>query len=62
MISVVGQSFIAQYKAIYRNCENLNTVTNIHIQPEHMQPIEFDKMVSQILNCENLRWILFKKI
>ncbi|GEN71124.1 DUF4138 domain-containing protein [Chryseobacterium lathyri] len=45
IITVVGQSFIAQYKAVYRNSENLNTVTNIHIQPEEMQPIEFDKMV-----------------
>ncbi|WP_292008871.1 conjugative transposon protein TraN [Chryseobacterium sp.] len=45
IITVVGQSFIAQYKAVYRNPENLNTVTNIHIQPEEMQPIEFDKMV-----------------
>lgn len=44
IITVVGQSFIAQYKAVYRNPDNLNTVTNIHIQPEAMQPIEFDKM------------------
>ena len=45
IITVVGQSFIAQYKAVYRNGDNLNTVTNIHIQPEAMQPVEFDKMV-----------------
>lgn len=45
IITVVGQSFIAQYKTVYKNSENLNTVTNIHIQPEAMQPIEFDKMV-----------------
>ncbi|MCQ4139522.1 DUF4138 domain-containing protein [Chryseobacterium sp. EO14] len=45
LITVVAQSFIAQYKAIYRNSENLNTVTNIHIQPEDMQPIEMDKMI-----------------
>lgn len=45
IITVVGQSFITQYKAVYRNADNLNTVTNIHIQPEAMQPIEFDKMV-----------------
>ena len=44
IITVVGQSFIAQYKAVYRNSENQNTVTNFHIQPEDMQPIEFDKM------------------
>ena len=43
IITVVGQSFIAQYKAIYRNSENKNTVTNIHIQSEEMQPIELDK-------------------
>ncbi|WP_317169850.1 MULTISPECIES: DUF4138 domain-containing protein [unclassified Chryseobacterium] len=30
---------------MYSNSENLNTVTNIHIQPEAMQPIEFDKMM-----------------
>ncbi|MPT32513.1 MAG: DUF4138 domain-containing protein [Chryseobacterium sp.] len=45
IITVVGQSFIAQYKAVYRNADNLNTVTNIHIQAEAMQPIEFDRMV-----------------
>lgn len=45
IITVVGQSFIAQYRAIYRNPENLNTITNIHIQSEDMQPIEFEKMV-----------------
>jgi len=45
IITVVGQSFIAQYKAVYRNADNLNTVINIHIQPEAMQPIEFDRMV-----------------
>ncbi|PTT37543.1 conjugative transposon protein TraN [Chryseobacterium sp. HMWF028] len=44
VITVVAQSFIAQYKAVYRNSENLNTITNIHIQPEAMQPIEFDKL------------------
>lgn len=44
VITVVGQSFIAQYKAVYRSPENLNIVTNIYIQPEDMQPIEFDKM------------------
>lgn len=44
IITVVGQSFIAQYKAVYRNSKDRNTVTNIHIQPEDMQPVEFDKM------------------
>ena len=61
VISVVGQSFIAQYKAIYRNCENLNTVTNIHIQPEHMQPIEFDKMVFSNLELRKFAMDIIQK-
>ncbi len=44
VITVVAQSFIAQYKVVYRNQDNLNTMTNIHIQPEAMQPLEFEKM------------------
>lgn len=44
IITVVGQSFIAQYKVVYSNPEDRNTVTNIHIQPEDMQPVEFDRM------------------
>lgn len=37
--------FIAQYKAVYKNSETRSTITNVHIQPEAMQPIEFNKMV-----------------
>jgi hypothetical protein len=44
VITVVAQSFVAQYKVVYRNQDNLNTITNIHIQPEAMQPVEFEKM------------------
>lgn len=43
IITVVGQSFIAQYRAVYRDTENLNIVTNIHIQPDQMQPLELAK-------------------
>ena len=61
VITVVGQSFIAQYKAIYRNSENLNTVTNIHIQPEDMQPIEFDKMVFSNLELRKFAMDIIQK-
>lgn len=47
IITIVGQSFMAQYQAIYSNDrEFLNNrgLTNVHIQPEHMQPLEFHKM------------------
>lgn len=61
IISVVGQSFIAQYKAVYRNSENLNTITNIHIQPEAMQPIEFDKMVFSNLELRRFAMRIIQK-
>ena len=61
VITVVGQSFIAQYKAIYRNSENLNTVTNIHIQPENMQPIELDKMVFSNLELRKFAMDIIQK-
>ena len=61
IITVVGQSFIAQYKAVYRNTENLNTVTNIHIQPEEMQPIELDKMVFSNLELRKLAMDIIRK-
>ena len=61
IITVVGQSFIAQYKAVYRNPENLNTVTNIHIQPEEMQPIEFDKMAFSNLELRKFTMDIIQK-
>lgn len=61
IITVVGQSFIAQYKAVYRSPENLNTVTNIHIQPEAMQPIEFDKMTFSNLELRNFALDIIRK-
>lgn len=61
VITVVGQSFIAQYKAIYLNSENLNSVTNIHVQPEDMQPIEFDKMVFSNLELRKFAMDIIQK-
>ena len=61
IITVVAQSFIAQYKVVHRNQENLNTVTNIHIQPEAMQPIEFDKMVFSNLELRKFAMDIIQK-
>ena len=44
VITIIGQSFIAQYKAVYADAENANLITNIQIQPEDMQPLELPKM------------------
>ncbi|MDE5518734.1 conjugative transposon protein TraN [Elizabethkingia meningoseptica] len=61
IITVVGQSFIAQYKAVYRNSESLNIVTNIHIQPEEMQPIEFDKIIFSNLELRKFAMDIIQK-
>lgn len=44
IITIVGKSFMAQYRAVYRSREMYNTQSNIQIQPEDMQPLEFPKM------------------
>lgn len=61
IITVVAQSFIAQYKLVYRNQDNLNTITNIHIQPEAMQPIEFDKMAFSNLELRKFAMDIIQK-
>ncbi len=44
VITIVGQSFMAQYKTVFNTINNCNPITNIQIQPEDMQPLEFLKM------------------
>ena len=61
IITVVGQSFIAQYKAVYRYSENRFTVTNIHIQPEAMQPIEFNRMMFSNLELRKFAMRIIQK-
>ena len=61
IITVVAQSFIAQYKVVYSNQDNLNTITNIHIQPEAMQPVEFEKMVFSNLELRKFAMDIIKK-
>ena len=43
VITIVCQSFMAQYKVSYLNYKK-EAVTNIQIQPEDMQPLEYPKM------------------
>lgn len=61
IITVVAQSFIVQYKVVYRNQDNLNTITNIHIQPEAMQPIEFEKMFFSNLELRKFAMDIIQK-
>lgn len=41
IVTVVGQSFMAQYKLIYKLDNSSNIMTNIEILPEDMQALEY---------------------
>ena len=43
VVTVVGQSFMAQSRVLFRTGDRINVQTNIQIQPEDMQPLEFPK-------------------
>lgn len=49
IVTIVGQSFMAQYKLNYQGYDR-DAVTNIQIQAEDMQPLEYPKM--QFSNLE----------
>lgn len=44
IITLVGQSFLAQYRVIYQENKQSWLTTTLHIQPEEMQPLEFPKL------------------
>lgn len=61
VITIVAQSFIAQYKINYVE-EGLNTtVTNIQIQPEDMQPIEYPKMAFSDIELQKFAINILRK-
>lgn len=44
VITIVGKSFLTQYRVIYQDDEKSWLITTLHIQPEEMQPLEFPKL------------------
>ena len=43
IITVVGQSFIAQYRVIYQEEQHTWLISHLHIKPDDMQPLEYPK-------------------
>ena len=43
VITLVGQSFIAQYRVIYQDEQHTWLISHLHIKPEDMQPLEYPK-------------------
>lgn len=61
VITIVGQSFMAQYQTIFRDKNMYNTQTNIQIQPEDMQPLEFPKMKFSNFELQNFSTNIISK-
>lgn len=60
IITVVCQSFMAQYKIDYSEHKN-NTVSNIQVQPEDMQPLEYPKMAFSNVELHKFSLDLIRK-
>ncbi|MDC8102645.1 conjugative transposon protein TraN [Chryseobacterium rhizosphaerae] len=50
IITIVGQSFMAQYKLIFKEDNSYDIITNIEISPQDMQPLEYPEY--QMSNAE----------
>ncbi len=61
VITIVGQSFMAQYRTVYRDIRNGNPITNVQIQPQHMQPLEFPKMKLSYTELMRFSMDIYKK-
>lgn len=62
VVTIVGQSYMAQYKIIYRNnIQSTNIITNIEISPEQMQPLEFPSYDMSPLELKNVCMDIIKK-
>jgi len=45
VVTVIGQSFMAQYRVVYRDeADGANIATNVEIAPEDMHPLEYPKI------------------
>lgn len=61
VITIVGQSFMVQYRINYV-ADGLNTtVTNVQIQPEDMQPIEYPKMAFSEVELQKFALNILRK-
>ena len=52
---------MAQYKVNYKNSETHNTITQIQIQPEDMQPLEYPKIAFSNQELYNFSMDILKK-
>lgn len=60
VITIVGQSFIAQYKAVYLADPQASTLSaSIEIRPEHMKPLDFPEITMTNYELKHYAYQLF---
>nr|WP_260393642.1 conjugative transposon protein TraN [Ornithobacterium rhinotracheale] len=60
IITVVGQSFMAQYRAVYQG-KNIGITTNLQIEAEQMQPLEYQNIQFSNIELRNFANKIFQK-
>lgn len=65
IVTIVGQSFMVQYKLVFQNQAKAHVISNIQIQAEDMQPLEQAEMKLSALElkrfCQQIEQIAPKK-
>lgn len=59
IVTIVGQSFMVQYKLEYRSYDR-DAVTNIQVQPEDMQPLDYPKMELSKMELQSYAFDILK--
>lgn len=60
VVTIVAQSFMVQYKLDYKSYDR-DAITNIQIQPEDMQPLEYPKMKFSSLELHKISLDILRK-
>lgn len=61
IITIVGQSFMAQYRAVYRKRSNISITTNLQIKADQMQPLDYPNIQFSNIELRNFATKIFKK-
>ncbi|MGV4529303.1 DUF4138 domain-containing protein [Ornithobacterium rhinotracheale] len=61
IITIVGQSFMAQYRAVYRKRSNISITTNLQIKANQMQPLDYPNIQFSNIELRNFATKIFKK-
>ncbi|MGQ1928999.1 DUF4138 domain-containing protein [Ornithobacterium rhinotracheale] len=61
IITIVGQSFMAQYRAVYRRRSNIGITTNLQIEADQMQPLDYPNIQFSNIELRDFATKIFQK-